>query len=110
MQAGDDRGKLLMFGLSSFSQAPFSSLVITSDDGWNEVSGDGNVWNQVDPSNVGYLVLDSDGTQYQVSYTVLADQGYVVLSSVLNSSGQTFVPISESWQTASIGSNSWTEV
>jgi len=99
-----------MFGLSSFSQAPFSSLVITSDDGWNEVRGDGNVWTQIDPSNVGYLVLDSNGVQYQVSYTVLADQGYVVLSSVLNNSGQTFVPISESWQTASIGSNSWTEV
>jgi hypothetical protein len=99
-----------MFGLSSFSQAPFSSLVITSVDGWNEVTGDSNVWTQIDPSNVGFLVLSSSGTQYQVSYTVLGTQSYGVVIEVLNSSGTAFVPISESWQTASIGSNSWTEV
>ena len=98
-----------MFGFSSFSEAPFSSLVAPGDV-WNEIRNNTDTWRQVDPTNVGFLVLDSDGDQYQVSYTVLTNQGYVVLSSVLNSSGQTFVPISESWQTASVGSNSWVEV
>lgn len=98
-----------MFGFSSFSEAPFSSLVAAGGI-WNEVRNNADTWQQVDPTNVSFLVLDSDGDQYQVSYTVLTNQGYVVLSSVLNSSGQTFVPISESWQTASVGSNSWVEV
>ena len=98
-----------MFGFSSFSEAPFSSLV-SAGVGWNEVRGNADTWRQVDPTNVGFLVLDSDGDEYQVSFTVLANQGYVVFPSVLNSSGQSFVAISESWQTASIGSNSWVEV
>lgn len=98
-----------MFGFSSFSEAPFSSLVV-ADGVWSEVRETADTWRQIDPTNVGFLVLDSDGDEYRVSYTVLTNQGYVVISSVLNSSGQTFVPISESWQTASIGSNSWVEV
>jgi len=98
-----------MFGFSSFSEAPFSSLVV-ADGVWSEVRETTDTWRQIDPTNVGFLVLDSDADEYQVSFTVLTNQGYVVLSSVLNSSGQTFVAISESWQTASIGSNSWVEV
>lgn len=99
-----------MFGFSPFSETAFSALETTSVDGWNEVLGDSNVWTQVDPQNVGFLVLSSGGTQYQVSYTVKGTQSYGVLSNVVNSNGTVFVPISESWQTASIGSNSWTEV
>ena len=98
-----------MFGFSSFSEAPFSSLVV-ADGVWSEVRETADTWRQVDPTNVGFIVLDGDGDEYRVSYTVLTNQGYVVISSVLNSSGQMFVPISESWQTASIGSNSWVEV
>jgi len=98
-----------MFGFSSFSEAPFSSLVV-ADGVWSEVRETADTWRQIDPTNVGFLVLDSDADEYQVSFTVLTNQGYVVLSSVLNSSGQSFVAISESWQTASIGSNSWVEV
>lgn len=98
-----------MFGFSAFAEAPFSSFVSVGT-GWNEVRGDSNIWRQVDPTNIAFLVLDSEGDEYFVSYNVQANQGYVVLNSVLNSAGQTFVPISESWQTASVGSNSWVEV
>lgn len=98
-----------MFGLSAISEVPFSSLAGIGGV-WNEVRDNANSWTRVDPLNVGFLVLDSSGAQYQVSYRVLGTQSYGVINSVLNSSGQSFVPISNSWQTASTNSNSWVEV
>lgn len=81
-----------MFGLSSFSQAPFSSLVITSDDGWNEVRGDGNVWiDQAVP----------EGPIPSFSLNFLTGTYEVVL---------TLVDYDQIWQQASSNSNSWVEV
>jgi len=37
-----------MFGLSSFSEAPFSGIGIAATGGWLEIQGDSNVWNRID--------------------------------------------------------------
>ena len=82
-----------MFGLSSFSQAPFSSLVITSDDGWSEVRGDGNVWiDQAPPA---------EGPLPSLSLNFLTGTYEVVL---------TLVDYDQIWQQSSSNSNSWVEV
>lgn len=81
-----------MFGLSSFSQAPFSSLVITSDDGWSEIRGDGNVW-------IDQAVPDSPIPSLSLNF--LTGTYEVVL---------TLVDYDQIWQQSSSNSNSWVEV
>lgn len=39
-----------MFGLSSFSEIPFGSLVVATDNNWNEVRDNAYSWTEVSDS------------------------------------------------------------
>jgi hypothetical protein len=100
-----------MFGIAAFSEVPFSSLP-TSGGIWQEVRGDSNVWTSINPTEPSFLVKDSNGVQYQASLIVLSSSAvqFVVPREVKDSSGTTFVPVTNLWQDSSTSSSSWVEV
>lgn len=111
MQVGNGGSGLLMFGISAFSEVPFSSLPVSGGI-WQEVRGDSNVWTRIDPTESSLLVKASNGVQYQASLRVLSSSAvqFVVPREVKNSSGTTFVPVTNLWQDSSTSSSSWVEV
>lgn len=100
-----------MFGISSFSEAPFSGIVDTRDAGWQEIRNNADTWT-VKRTDSSFLVKASNGTNYQCSLTVLSSAavGYVVGLTLKNSAGTEFVPTANLWQDSSTSSNSWVEV
>lgn len=97
-----------MFGISSFSEAPFSGLVVTEAGGWQEIRGDSNSW--VDQSTISYFpVRASNGIGFECSLTVLSSNaiGYIVGFTILNSEGTGFVRSIDLWQNSSTSSNVW---
>jgi hypothetical protein len=97
-----------MFGLSSFSEAPFSGIGTAATGGWAEIRADANQWVAKSTDN-SFLVRDSSGVDYQCSLTVLTSSavGYVVSLEILNSSGTGFICSSNLWQDSSTSSNVW---
>jgi hypothetical protein len=81
-----------MFGFSSFSEAPFSSLVAAGDV-WNEIRIVDDTWTQVD--------VQDDTPLPSLRLNFLTGTYEVVL---------TLVDYDQLWQSASTNSNSWVEV
>ena len=100
-----------MFGISSFSEAPFSGIVDTRDAGWQEFRNNSDSW-VTKGTDGSFLVKASNAVQYQCSLTVLSSAavGYVVGLTLKNSAGTEFVPSSNLWQDSSTSSNAWVEV
>jgi hypothetical protein len=97
-----------MFGISSFSEAPFSGIVDTRDAGWQEIRNNVDAW-VTKSTDSSFLVRASNGVDYQCSLTVLSSSavGYVVSLEILDSSGTGFICSSNLWQDSSTSSNVW---
>jgi hypothetical protein len=97
-----------MFGISSFSEAPFSGIVDTRDAGWQEIRNNVDTW-VTKSTDSSFLVRASNGVDYQCSLTVLSSSavGYVVSLEILDSSGTGFICSSNLWQDSSTSSNVW---
>jgi hypothetical protein len=78
-----------MFGISSFSEAPFSGIVDTRDAGWQEIRGDSNNWVQsvITQSPVYSLSLNFVTGSYEVVDTLFEYDSL--------------------WKSASAGANTW---
>jgi hypothetical protein len=88
-----------MFGISSFSEAPFSSLVVTEAGGWQEIRNNVNRWIDEDFNNYRQpRILLENGAAL-----LLEDLGYMLLS-------DEFVVRINVWQDANGSANNWVEV
>lgn len=87
-----------MFGISSFSEAPFSGIVDTRDAGWQEIRSNVDSWSETDFGNYRRprLMLES------LSFLLQEDTSFLLISD------EFVVPINV-WQDSSNTVNNWVE-
>lgn len=123
-----------MFGISAFSEVPFSSLSVSGDI-WSEIRNNDNQWSAVAQTishyarvqqenaqdllleDLSYFLLEPNVTQYSRielesnSDLLQEDLSFTLLEVSLSEViVTTFVETFETWQDATVTANSWTEV